>query len=541
MTTTTLARAGSVYAAGLQVREITAPAPLSVREDDAEDAREVSGIAVPYGQRTELWSFDGTTITEEFAPGACEPRNGRTLLYYLHRTPIGKVTKAEHTDAGWEISGPVSRTATGDEALTLARDEVIERMSVGFHPVEWTEDRDDDGNVHITITRAEVAEVSLVPFPAYEGAEVTGTRSATTTPPHGITPPHRKETPMPEDNTTLETVREDVADLTRRFSVFAAEHPGTPAAPVAQFRSVGQLVKALAAGDDAAIREYEGATTADAITKDGWIGSLVEIIKKRRTVLSEFATGALPAEGMGVEYAELESDTTDVGVQAAQGDDLDFGKVKIVPKVGPVATLGGWSSLSRQAIERASVGILDTTWEAMAEKYGQASEAYARAILTTAYNAAGGDALATVEADLTTQDGVVAGILDLAEHFDNAGRALDGVFLDKASFLALYAVEANPRILQVSGAPLDKVGTIDVQTAQGDVAGLTFKLLPNAAAGTVLAYDRTAIKSLESPGAPFRLQDDNIVNLTKDFSLYGYLASFVQKRAGLVKVTASAG
>jgi hypothetical protein len=36
-----------------------------------------------------------------------------------------------------------------------------------------------------------------------------------------------------------------------------------------------------------------------------------------------------------------------------------------------------------------------------------------------------------------------------------------------------------------------------------------------------------------------RLQDENIVNLSKSFSIYGYLAVAVQKRDGLVKVTAA--
>ena len=38
-----------------------------------------------------------------------------------------------------------------------------------------------------------------------------------------------------------------------------------------------------------------------------------------------------------------------------------------------------------------------------------------------------------------------------------------------------------------------------------------------------------------------RLQDENIVNLTKQFSVYGYAASYVQVPAGLAKITAPTG
>lgn len=346
----------------------------------------------------------------------------------------------------------------------------------------------------------------------------------------------------------LDEVRTSIEDLDREFKT-ALSQVTTTQDTGDQYRSIGHLLQHLARGDEDAIRaynaafetrDYDGSTTADAILKDAWVGNLTEIIKRRQPVLQTFVTGGLPPKGMTVEYGVLTSDTTQVGVQADEGDDLLFGKVVIDTRNAPVVTLGGWSSQSRQAIERADVGLLDIMWEALAEKYGQASETYARGILNAAIAATGPTALAEVEADLTTQNGVVAGVLDLAEHFDNAGRSLDGVFVDKATFLALYNVPATDRILQVSGAPADKVGTITVQTAQGNVAGLEFKLLPNAAANTVLAYDRTAIRSLQAPGAPFRLQDGNVINLTQDFSLYGYLASFVQKPAGLVKVVAEA-
>jgi hypothetical protein len=45
--------------------------------------------------------------------------------------------------------------------------------------------------------------------------------------------------------------------------------------------------------------------------------------------------------------------------------------------------------------------------------------------------------------------------------------------------------------------------------------------------------------SWENAGAPLRLEDENIINLSKDFSLYGYMAVGVTNALGLVKPTIS--
>lgn len=505
---------------------------FEVRSADL-DERTVTGIAVPWDTPVQVrdW-WIGETYFEQIARGAVVESDD-AKLYAEHAAIIGRVVSHRDTDEGWEITAKISETARGNDVYALLRDGALDRFSIGFEAIEHIESRDDNDVLTVTRTKIRVREVSVVPFPAYDTAKVSSVRSAPTT---------KENTPMTTETPTVDVaLRESVDDLARQVELIRSEGLRAASTPAPTFRSIGEMVKRLATGDETAIRAYNGAVSGDTVLHDAWIGDLTEIIKQRRPIFETFATGALPDEGMGVEYAVLESDSTQVGVQANEGDDLLFGKVSITTKTAPVVTLGGWSSLSRQAIERASVNILDTTFEAMVEKYARATEVYARGRITAALAWTGDDALAEVEADLTTQDGIVTAVLDLAEHFDDTGRGLDGILVDKATFLALYAVEATDRILQVNGAPADKVGTLTVKTASGEVAGLTFKLLPNATAGTVVAYDRTALKTLEAPGAPVRLQDDNIINLSRDFSVYGYVSSAVQKPEGLVKVVAVEG
>src|SRR6218665_2962206 len=173
--------------------------------------REIVGIAVPWGQRADIGGpftekFGGGGIqnpeggrfffrhrgptgrgvqrggmggafTEEFERGAIQNSDG-ALYFYRHREPIGRVISHRDTDQGGEITAVISATTAGDDALALARDGVLSRHSIGFRFDQYRIDESSDVP-HITHTRARVDEVSLVPFPAYEGAVVTGVRETT--------------------------------------------------------------------------------------------------------------------------------------------------------------------------------------------------------------------------------------------------------------------------------------------------------------------------------------------------------------------------
>lgn len=510
---------------GVHYRDALAFASLELREDADTGKREIAGIAVPYDTDARIRDWFGEYI-ERFERGAVQDSDD-ALLYWRHSEPIGKLTASRDTDAGWEITATISTTPRGDEAYQLVKDGVIREFSIGFQPIDHREVVEDETEVVIR-TKVKVREVSLVPFGAFgQDAPVSQVREAST--------PNKEGVPVNDtiNRADLDEVRTSIDELDRKVALI----PTRSSEPVGdQFRSLGDMVKQIAAGDENAKRAYEGAVSGETALKDAWFNKLREKFAARQTVVNTFSRGTLPAEGMNVDVVTEDTDTTQAGVQTAEGDDLLFGKVTFKPGSTPVKTIGGWSSQSRQAIERSSLPVVDRTFRALVRRVFAAEEAYARSVLDAAYADATATALDTVTADFTTQDGIVAGVLDLAEHFENAEAQLDGIFVDKATFLAMYAVTATDRVLQINGAPTDKVGSITVETASGNVADLTFRLLPNATAGTKLAYDSEALETLASPGLPFRLQDDNIVNLTRDMSAYGYVAAYTPFRAGLVKI-----
>ncbi|GAA1925491.1 HK97 family phage prohead protease [Streptomyces durmitorensis] len=148
-----------------------------VRSDGT--GRTVYGVAVPYGQTVDIEEF-GQAYKEQFAPGSfarsIRERGDKVKLCVNHESrklPIGRATELRETADGLHAAFAVSATRDGDEALQLVRDGVVDSFSVGFRPVR---DR-RDGDVVVRV-EASLWEVSLVSWPAYAGAGVTGVRTA---------------------------------------------------------------------------------------------------------------------------------------------------------------------------------------------------------------------------------------------------------------------------------------------------------------------------------------------------------------------------
>ena len=510
---------------------------LDIRAVDSE-RRIVSGIAVPYGQTANIGYYQ-----ERFAPGSVEMAD-TVQLYWRHEEPIGKVLSSRETKDGFEITARISETDRGNEAYTLVRDGVINKFSVGFQPVEHNVDKDET----IVRTKVLLREVSLVPLPAYDGANVLSVREDSGTTNEEVLlelPTIQEENEMESNETTTATqdlvneVRESVETLSREVQVLKSSTT-TATVESVDVRSAGEVLKAIAKNDENTIRAYTGGTTADAVVMNGWVGDLTRIIDEAAVLRSVFATGALPAEGNYVEYAQLKSNSMDIDVQASEGDDLVFGKIEQELKTAPVKTLGGYTTLSRQEIERSSVNILDASLRAQAIQAGKALNAQFRAAYVAAV-AAQVTADNTVEVPATgaTYADWLNAIVDASVKFQNQGLSLDALVVDAATFKKLAALEgADGRpVLLVTGNGTNNVGSINIVGLGGSVASVTVVVDPSLT-GNVAFVNRNAIRQFTSPVV--RLQDENIINLSKDFSVYMYSAIANEIPAGIVPVVAAA-
>lgn len=517
---------------------------LELRAAETDDApRTVRGLAVPYGVEIEL--FDG--YFETIAPGALADRaeDATSLkLFYRHNEPIGLITSITETAKGIEIEARFSDTQAARDAYQLVRDGVIDRLSIGFIPLAF-ERTEDEAGVHTTITSLDLREVSLVPFPAYDGATVTEVREQPTT---------ERNTPTMTDNapayalaSDLDDLRADITAMEQRASLAAAERG---AAPAVDARTPGEALKAIvndeayrASIDDLMLRAYDGTvSSADStLTHPQWIKDLVRLVEKPNVVAGLFATGPLPAEGMNLDFTELDTNSLSVKVQENEGDDLPLGKVTTKDRTTPIKTFGGYTKLTRQAIERTRVNLLDVHLRGMALAAGQAKAAYFTRQLNEAVKAQDANKLTiTKAANALTWADLADLFIDAAAQFVDQALTLDGLIVDKATFKALTGLtgtDGRP-LMRVNENPSNTIGTTNARALTGVLLDVPITCNLRANAGDLgegivgTFYNSDALRTYETPLT--QLQDENIVNLSKAFSVYRYGAVATEYPTGLV-------
>jgi HK97 family phage prohead protease len=496
---------------------------LEIRASVNADERTVTGVGVPYGEIITVWGQ-----REMFAPGSVRAEGAKLL--FRHADPIGVVTDATDDAAGWHPTARISSTARGDEAYQLARDGVLDGMSVGFTPVKYHMERDDLGE-YIVYDEALVREVSLVPFPAYPSARVKHVRSD-----HPDNPTITGGN-MPESTTDqtreaddLRELRESVEDMGRSLAVIK-ERGVQVAEPVTDTRSAGQILKAIIAGDEDTIRAYNelieraytGGTTAAAAIKDSWVGDLTRIYDASSGALvSLFATGTLPQTGMNIEFAELDTNSISVGKQPAEGEPLPLGKVALKTRTAAVETFGGATELTRQEIERSQLPILDRNLEALTMAAAVAHKVTLRAAYNTllAARVTEGDVVDIASLATATANDWLDAVVDGAVNFEDKAAGIDALLVSTDVFKALNHLEtAGHRLFRVD-SDARTVGELDLTALQGDIASMRVICDTGAAAGSAAFVNGRALRSYLSPLA--QLQDENVLNLTKAFSVYRY-------------------
>lgn len=483
------------------------------------------------------WEFDALAVPwdtpDTIAPGITEliPRDALTpaesvKLRFEHQDTIGRVISTRSEQDGLYITARISDTSLGRDARALIMDGAITGLSIGFQPTAEPDiTRSDDQGTLITQRAGTIHEVSLVSFPAYQATNIQEIR-------------HKEEENTMTD-TTLSALSADLDILSRSVDLLSEKIDTAPAQAAPEFRSFGHYVKALVAGEELAERAYSGATTTDDPTvRPAWVNRVVDKMKRKQRVTELFTHRYdLPADGMSIEYPEFDTDTLAVAKQATEGADLKAGKITLTTGSAPVNTYGGYSAISRQQIERGSDVYLTTLFNRQALRYARAIEEATRALLTATITQRNEGALdATKAATALTVNDVIALIVDAAQYYDDTDTTLDGIVVSAEIFKHLATLDESPKALKFAqAAPGDNTqGTINLPALTGSTASIPVTLIPGTKTMAFIASDAIEIK--ESSGAPFRLQDENIVNLSKQFSVYGYAAHFAPDPSGILPV-----
>ena len=490
---------------------------FEIRETNVE-AREVIGRAVPYDEVIDIGGGD----KEKFVRGSVD-LNSHVKLFRDHKEVIGKVNLMEEREDGLWIKAKISNTKLGDETLELVKDGAIRSFSVGFIPVV-----DEKKDRTIIRKKVNLKEVSLVTFPAYENASVTEVREI------------KEETNMettttPDYSSEIAEVRNHAEELERRLEVLSADKTEAPTAPT--FRSYGEYVKSVATGEDNGLvlaRAFADnhSVMADSILKNAWVNETIRILNNGRPTYNVFTSAPLPADGMTIEYPLLNSDTSEIAEQVAEGDSLTFGKIDLTSATANIKTYGGYTAMTRQLIERSSVAYVDAAFRAMAAAYAKKTNNVVKDYI----NSLGTTSTSSVAA--WSADAIIEMLADSATKVNNeTGKALEFILCSSDVFKQLAKqVDGVARPIAAATNPSNGFGSINPVGLTGNIAGLPIVVDPSLANGTLLTGASSAITTYESAGAPFRLNDGDITNLTQNFSVYGYLAVAGHDPKALVKV-----
>jgi HK97 family phage prohead protease len=168
------------YEPGLQLRTLT-HADLQVRADG--DGRTVYGVLLPFDRESVIPGTEGQQ-REVFRRGAFRQsiNNGvsRVKVFVNHghlrgKEPIGVATSLTEEDRQLTGAFRIADTADGNDALQKINDGVFDAFSIGFSDVPGKSVRTKN-----LIERREVKlyEVSVVAYPAIDGASIAGIRAA---------------------------------------------------------------------------------------------------------------------------------------------------------------------------------------------------------------------------------------------------------------------------------------------------------------------------------------------------------------------------
>jgi len=329
------------------------------------ESRVISGIAVPYGE-TAIVS-DGTAV--QFAPGSL-PVDGKApklFMYHQSEMAVGIVTDRVESDAGMLFSAKVSRTAMGDDAMTLALDGVLDSVSVGVNPVEYTF---DETTKVMTITKGDWLELSLVPIPAFAGATISSVTASIHQEPEESDIPFTEETE--EENPPMDQPAELVPTepifasakreprLPNAAEFVAAMHAGGDVAASAQrvweeYRQYHKPQIAAAAGD-------ELVANVPGLTPVPILGPVFEDINYIAPVLTYFGSRAMPNNGASATFIRPTWTThVSVGEQTTELTGVSATTGVIASNVITKKTFAGQVSMSVQTMDftdPAAMGII---------------------------------------------------------------------------------------------------------------------------------------------------------------------------------------
>lgn len=531
-------------------RQVTVAAAAA----DGTPRRTITAVAVPYGE----WATvsDGTQVMFQAGSLPVDGEPPRVFMYHDPTKPVGLV--AERMDTGNEMLAEmrISKTALGDEALILAADGVM-AVSVGVDPIEFTE----DAQGRVTVTSAIWRELSLVPIPAFAGAQITQVAATAPIPQSDETASNNEPNEPAKESEDMEA--QPQPETIEASAELVPTHP-IYAQPKRKFDlpTPGEYLAAMHIGGDtfrnvaAAAREYMvskqsafEAAAGDVLTTDTpgllpvpVLGPVFENLNFIRPTVAAVGTRAMPDGGNQKTFIRPTWTThTSAAAQANELAAVSATTPVIASNVISKTTVAGGVTLSVQDIDFTSPAALGIILNDLVGEYGLKTDDIACDAITSGASASG----STWTFNTTDPSTLFAALYDAAYDILNATNFLpDHIFVAPNVWKLMgQQMDADKRLVfPYTGAAglmgVNAAGSANITSLSTfNPFGLNLVADRNFAANTMVVARGQAIEFYEQVRGLMSVEVPSTLGRT--FSYYGYVATFIADSQQVKSITVS--
>jgi hypothetical protein len=457
--------------------------------------------------------------------------------------PVGVVTERVDSPEGMLFTAKISASSQGQDAMIMLSEGVIDQVSIGVTPTDFS--YDDDGTM--IVKAADWVELSLVPVGAFgDAAAITEVAASIHQPEEEIgnteqeTP--QEETPAMENAPVVEAAAVEATIPTAPIPAQPKRNFGMPTAGEYMaayhiggdtFRKVNEAFVEAAKSRQTALQAAAG----DTLTTDTpgllpvpVLGPVFQDLNYIRPVVAAVGARAMPDGGNSKTFIRPTWTThPSVAAQSPELNPVSATTPVIASNVVTKTTLAGQVTLSVQDIDFTSPAAMEIILRDLAGQYLLKSDDIAADAITNGASASGGTWTVTANDPST----LIASLYDAATDILNATNFLpDHLFVSPDVWQKLGSqLDGDKRpIFPYAGAAglmgVNGLGTANITVANTfNPFGLNLVADRNFASGTLYVARGAAIEFYEQVRGLMSVEVPGTLGRT--FSYYGYVATFI--------------
>jgi HK97 family phage prohead protease len=524
------------------------------------ERRIVSGLVAPYGEIG--FTSAGPVMFQRGSITYGEATDIKLLMQHQADKPVGRAVSFSDSTEGVYGSFRLSMSTRGQDALTLAQENLVSGLSVGVD-VTASKPMGD----YLLVTAAVLKEVSLVESAAFSSASVTdiaaaraaleaatSTKEKTTTISTTIveveteteTESEEAVTTAPE-NTPEETqvdapVEAEKVEAARKIirpSVLDSQRVRTPITSMGAYTE--HKIKAALGNDDSKLyvtAADDSFATNPAFSPTQYLAEFPTNTRFGTPAIDACSRGVLPTNGMTINVPSLVTSAGGgtgvapvVTVEAEAGAVQNTG-METAYLTGTVSKYAGMNTISVELLERSDPNFY-------AELTNQLQNAYLKTLDTTVLNAliAAGQYSSGCDADS-------AGIIEFAS--DSARKVYEATGYFANNYIAngsqwqllMGATDNTGRPIYSASQPMNAGGLVQPGSIRGNVLGLDLYVDKNFTATTTIDDSAVVLapEAFTVYQSPTAYMSVNVVsNLQVQVAIYGYMATIAKMPKGIVK------